>query len=691
MNWREFPFLKIFPAFFLGILAAAKVFPEGSTPVLLLVLAICAAGGALVSGVGPFVRRNPWPFCIWAMLAFFLMGSWRYQSTNTYPDAQHFSQASGKTVHLLVLVEEVRKGSKVFTVTARARAMTDTTGGALPLRGKMLLFLRMGTGKRPMAGNLLRVTGRVEQMLDNPNPGAFNYAAYLRGRRIRYNMYVGKEDWQILRQKGSTYSENLLFACRHYCLQQLKAALPGAKEYAIGAALLIGNREEMDPGVRDIFSQTGAMHILAVSGLHVGMVAWFLGWMLRWVPQRRKWVKGIVEVAGIWAYTLLCGLGASVVRAALMFSWLNLGKALGRPANIWNTLGGAAFFLLLYEPLWIFDIGFQLSFLAVAGILLFEPPLYRLLIFRNRLADYFWKLTAVGIAAQLATAPLGIYYFHQFPLFFWLSGWLAVPLGALCQGAGALYLLLGQIPALGELLGWVLQVLIKGLYWGIYGIGQIPGACLEGLWLSEWGAWCTCFILGIGAWIFFLPGKKAVWLWVALLFIASVLELRRDWLSYRRSEVVCYGINDASALEFWQGRTVAGFYSGDTARISSQTSVFHLRNQGKEVFRFSVFDSAQQERPLFMHRGPYIVAGNHRYFVWDGSQKFKGLPPKDADYWIICNNPFLPNSLPVERMPRKKVIIDGSNSRGRLRFYKQYFDKKGIPIHFTMEGGAWIL
>ena len=674
----------------MGILVADRLFPGECSTELLFALLLSSAGGAWVSGGGPFARRNPGVFYIWIVLAFFMLGSWRYKDLQRDPDVEYFNKLADKPTVVLALADEVRKGKKVLAVTARAHGMVDTTGRTVPLQGKLILFLDPGKGEIPIAGNLLRITGRIERIRDNPNPGAFNYAAYLRGKRVSFSMYANAGDWEVFRKTGTKGVENLLFAYRRLCLDKLKVALPGAAEYTIGAALLLGNREEMDAGVRDIFSSTGAMHILAVSGLHVGMVAWFLGWLFRWVPHRGRWFKGIIEVMGIWAYAMLCGLGASVVRAAFMFSWLNLGRALGRPANIWNTLSGTAFFLLLYEPLWLFDIGFQLSFLAVAGILLFEPPLYRLLAFQNRVADYFWKLTAVGIAAQLATAPLGIFYFHQFPLLFLISGWIAVPLGAICQAVGALYLFLDGLPILGPFLGWSLQVLIKGLYWGIFGVDQIPGSCIEGLWLSQWGAWCAYLLLGIAAWSFFIPDKKAVWVWTILFFIASILELRRDWLSLRREAAWCYGIKGAAALEFWQGRTVKGFYSGDENRVDNQTAVLHLRNQTRERYQYSVFDTILREDRAFMHMGPLLVFGDNRFFIWDGQfNKFGRIPPKDADYWVLRNSPFLPKVMPTGRFPKKAVIIDGSNSAKSIRFYKPYFEKQGIAVHLTMEAGAW--
>ncbi len=691
MNWREFPLFKIFPAFFLGILFAARIVPAVYPSRFFQVLAGIAICGMLIGMTRPFARRNAWLFVFWFQAAFFLLGAWRYSSVSDERVSGGLNRMVGKATQVLAVAEEVRQGGSIYKITARLSTVIDTKGYAVPEHGKVMLFLEKCPGFVPVAGNLLSVRGRLAIIGDNPNPGAFNYAAYLRGKRIYQSIYAKSGDWAVFRQEGSGLPGRWLMRCRRYCLDRLGTALPGEIEYAIGAALLLGNREKMDNEVRDIFSHTGAMHILAVSGLHVGMIAWCLGKLLQWVPTRGRWSKGVVQVTGIWAYALLCGLGASVVRAAVMFSWFTLGKALGRPVNIWNTLGGSAFILLLTEPLWIFDIGFQLSFMAVAGIVLFEPAIYRALYFRSRPMDYLWKLTAVGLAAQLATAPMGIYYFHQFPLLFWLSGWVAVPLGALCQALGALYIILAQVPWLGPGTGDLLNLGIKAMYWGIYWIDQVPGACIKGLWLSEWGVWCACFCLLMAAGAIFLAEKRAVWIGAVLIFFAGILELRSDLRSLRRAEVICFGIRKASALEFFQGRAVTGFYSGDRGRIASQTEGVHLQGRVRLEAQFSATDTRCHNKSGVLQRGPIAVFGATRFFIWDGGDKKQRLPPPGADYWILRNSPFLPAGLPEDRFPLRAVVVDGSNSARSVRFYQHYFSAKSVEVHYTQTDGAWRL
>lgn len=692
MNWREFPFLKILPAYLAGILLSERILnahlPLDQYLVLLGVALVCAAW----IGFQALAYRQ-WPlFSIWCWVVFLILGIWRQQAIDPLHAAGHFAQHAEGVCTLVLVAEEVRAGGKTWKVAGRVESIGPSLDQQQTASGEIMAYLRKGGSLH--AGNVVVVRGRVERISDNPNPDAFNYAAYLRKKGIFHQVYAGEGAWVVCRKWGGGWWEQRLYAIRRYCLEQLGKALPDAQAYAIGAALILGNRERMESAVRDVFSRTGAMHVLAVSGLHVGMVAWGLGWLMKWIPlpgRWGRWVKGIFQVSGIWAYALLCGAGASVTRAALMFSWLMLGKTLERPANIWNTLSGTALILLLADPRWLFDIGFQLSFLAVAGIVLFEPLIYRLLVFRWKPLDYLWKLTAVGFAAQLATSPLGIFNFHQFPLLFWLSGWIAVPVSGICQGVGLVYMLLGHIPGLQSWMALGLNASIQVLLLGMRWIDQIPNSCLQGLWLSEWGAWCIYLLLLLGASFLFFQKKWMVWAGGALLLLSGGVEFRRNILAGRRQEVYCYGIRGASALEFWQGTAVYAFYSGDASKIAQQTAVFHARQGKRSCRQIEPADTLPVRIGTGVQSGPLIAAGGMRFYIWDGAQGSPGLPPEGADYWILRNSPYLPVKALEDRLPRKGVIVDGSNAPKSLRFYHRYFGEKQVPLWDTMEKGAWKL
>ncbi|MBK8880674.1 MAG: ComEC/Rec2 family competence protein [Haliscomenobacter sp.] len=690
MNWREFPFLTILLVFSLGILASeygsAWIPPSGGV----LPILAGAAGLAVWTGFQKLAYRLAFLFSVWCWAAFFLLGVWRRQSIAEGPPSGHFERLHLEQFYGKVLVEEAKTGKNSWRVFAQVLTAGPNPDTQYAVRGSVLLYLKPEGHKIPSAGELLAVAGRLSRIPDNSNPEAFNYAAYLRRQGIHFQAFVPAAGWMALREERVRGWKAVLFSGRAYCLKQLRNALPDPQRYAIGAALILGNRERLDREVLNAFSKTGAMHILSVSGLHVGMVAWCLSWILGKVPLPGRWgmaVRSGTQLGGIWGYAILCGAGASVLRAAVMFSWLLMGKTINRPGNIWNTLSGSAFMLLLYNPQWLFDIGFQLSYLAVAGIVLLEPPVYRLLHFKTLAADYFWKMTAVGIAAQLATGPLSVFYFHQFPTWFWLSGWVAVPLGAAVQGLGLALVVLGGVPGVPWSLGWLLDWSIRILFAAMEQMLFLPLACIEGLWLEPWEALWWYLLLGAAAIAFFRPQK--IWIWILACLIATGAGarffFRLDQAETR--EVICFAVGKSSVTEFWNGRDAVVFQAGDTAQILSQTRAFHLKKKPDRISQRTLQEKAASGN--LPQSGPLVVFNGKRFFFWDGEGGKDILPPEGADYWILRNSPFLPKKGLEGRMPAQLVIADGSNDPGKRKYYARFFKDNKVVFWSTPDQGAW--
>ncbi len=689
MNWREFPFLTIFLVFGLGILAAeygSGWIPPSEGTLLLLA---AAAGLAAWAGFQKLAYRYAFLFSVWCWAAFLLLGVWRRQSIEEGPPAGHFERLDLERFYGKVLVEEAKPGKKTWRVFARMLTAGPDPGTQYKVGGSLLLYLKPEGHELPSGGDILTVAGRLGRIPENTNPEAFNYAGYLRRHGVHYQAFIPDFGWAALPEERLGGWKAVLFYGREYCLRQLRNALQDRQRYAIGAALILGNRERLDQEVLNAFSKTGAMHILSVSGLHVGMVAWCLSWILGKAPLSGRWgvaVRSGVQLTGIWGYAILCGAGASVIRAAVMFSWLLMGKTINRPGNIWNTLSGSAFMLLLYDPQWLFDIGFQLSYLAVAGIVLLEPPIYRLLHLKNKAADYFWKMTAVGIAAQLATGPLSVFYFHQFPTWFWLSGWVAVPLGAAIQGLGLALVVFGGVPGLAWGLGWLLDWSIRILFAALEQMLFLPLACIEGLWLEPWEAFWWYLLLGVAAIAFFRPAKIWVWTLAGLLATGAGAAFFSRLRQAETCEIVCYAIGKSSVTEFWYGRHAIVFQTGDSAQILNQTSAFHLKKKPERISRRTLGEeTASVDLP---QSGPLAVFNGKRFFIWDGEEGKDLLPPAGADYWILRNNPFLPKKGLEGRMPAQLVIADGSNEPGKRRYYAQFFKDYKTAFWSTPDQGA---
>ena len=195
--------------------------------------------------------------------------------------------------------------------------------------------------------------------------------------------------------------------------------IKGDKELGLAEALLIGYKDDLDKTLVQSYTNTGVVHIIAISGLHLGLIYWLLVQLLKPLQRRKymKWLRPVIIILGLWLFSLLAGAQPSILRSAVMFTCIVIGETIAKKTSIYNSLALSAFGLLCWNPYWLWDVGFQLSYSAVLSIIIFMRPVYNLLYVKNKILDFFWKINAVTIAAQILTLPLSIYHFHQFPVY----------------------------------------------------------------------------------------------------------------------------------------------------------------------------------------------------------------------------------------------------------------------------------
>jgi competence protein ComEC len=307
-------------------------------------------------------------------------------------------------------------------------------------------------------GQIIAARFKAQRLESKADPYQFNYAAYLANQGIRYRAYIAPSKWQLLDSIGR---RGLLWQAeraRRYLVQQIDQTSLEPQAARILKALLLGERSDLPDELREAYAAAGIMHILAVSGMHVGILFLLLRYLLfplRWSPRLAK-VEVLIMLLALWSYAFLTGLSASVVRAATMFSFISLGRLSQRQTNVYNTLLASLLFLLLYRPSYLFDLGFQLSYLAVFGIVWLYQPLMKP--FERKPAPLRWLMSiiVVSIAAQSFTTAPSLYYFHRFPGLFLLSNILVVPLVLINMYTGVTFLIfsLAGLPS-----QWLIQIL----------------------------------------------------------------------------------------------------------------------------------------------------------------------------------------------------------------------------------------
>lgn len=340
--------------------------------------------------------------------------------------------------------------------------------------------------KSPEAAQLvpgdLVLFGLSPRMIRNDqNPFEFDYRSYMARRSIFRQVYLPARAWE----KSDVSSEFSITVqaekARLRLLRIFRQHIHDKKALHILSALILGYKRGLDTEIKQTFAAAGAMHVLAVSGLHTGIIFLLMSFFLGSLRKHKtgRWVFVVIMLAVLWCFAFITGLSPSVKRAATMFGFVAVGEGLRRQSNIYNTLSASAFFLLLFHPNDLFEVGFQLSYSAVWGIVWLQPRLDRLVPVSNRILRYGWNLVAVTASAQVATFPLSVYYFNQFPVYGCLSNLLVIPAVTLLIPLGAGLLIFSGIPEVvslfAKLAGIILRVMIHALEW----IENIPFAVME--------------------------------------------------------------------------------------------------------------------------------------------------------------------------------------------------------------------
>ncbi len=366
-----------------------------------------------------------------------------------------------------------------------------------PLKGVFYFDKEIKTISRCRIGDLILIHSRLKLPDPPKNPLQFDYQQYLYFQRIYFQTFLkSKNVLEVRHNKGFSIVQ-LSSDVRSFIVGKMKQAGLSGDELGIAGALVIGEEGNISPEIRSAYSASGSMHVLSVSGLHIGIVFIMLKFLLQPFLKKAKWKAWIMPgiVLLLWIYSFITGLSPSVQRATLMFSFVALGDAFGKKANIYNTLGASAIFLLVIEPYLLMDVGFQLSYLALLGILIFQPPITKLIYVKNEWLFKVWELTAVAIAAQLTTGALSIYYFHQFPNFFLIANLLVIPLSFIILIIGVSFILLCWIPGVDLVLGFCLKHSTWFMNASLLWMEKLPGSVTKALYLTELDSWVLYVLL----------------------------------------------------------------------------------------------------------------------------------------------------------------------------------------------------
>lgn len=561
--------------------------------------------------------------------------------------------------------------------------------------GKILISMEADSSGKfvPGYGDILLIPA-VYHALEPPyNPGEFDYKLFMENRQIYFQSYVKRNQFQVL--KGFAGSPVISFALslRRKLINKYDSYLPDQDAAALASTLILGYRADLNKDVIEAYSNTGTMHVLSVSGMHVGIVFLVLSVLLRPMDKNKVLilVRILLIITAIWFYSLVSGFSSPVCRAALMISFMVIGKALKRNQNSYNLIAISAFFLLLYYPYYLFDVGFQLSYLAVCGLVYFHPQLYHSFYFKNKFADYIWSYCALSIAAQLATFPLSLYYFHQFPLYFLLSNLLIVLPVTIIMYSGILLL---AIPFEGVLfhLGKFLSGLINLTNDILFRIENLPFSSISGIWINGFQLFLL-FTL-ILALLFWSEFKLKIFVFTAItssliLFMSISLD---QILNFRKQELIFFSIRKNSAIAYSRGSkciVLADFDSLDKHFSYSIKPALESRG-GSDITLLNIDSTVRTDS--YWSDSNFMQFGKLRVLRWDRKISLpKSGERLKVDILVLSHNP-VQNLADINAIVEfKKVLIDPTNSEYKIKNWLSEAAKLNVSAYVLKKSPAYII
>lgn len=541
---QKIPFLRIAVAFAVGIVAHSYV-NIGFTFVFLISL---LAFLAIVLGQKFYSYRIAPYWGVTVHLVFVILGvlvAIQYNQKPTMPAEGIFiatifeiPQEKPNSYQTVLHVEEVEVNDSVF--------QTDE---------KIMTWFEKGeNAKQLIPGEQIIFKGKPQVVSNNNNPFEFDYKQYLARKRIYRQLYLPAENWQKVNSESSFSLPVFAERIRMQLLQIYKEQELGENELQILSALTLGYKRGLDPETKRVFASAGAMHVLAVSGLHVGIVFLVLNLLLGFLRRQKagRIIFVLLVICVLWFFAFLTGLSPSVTRAATMFSFVVIGTNIRRQVNIYNSLAASAFLLLLFNPNNLFEVGFQLSYAAVFGIVFLQPRLEKLVSFKYKIIRYAWALLTVSVAAQIATFPLAVYYFNQFPTYFWISNLFVIPAVTLLIPLGIAILVLHGIPVISLVISETINLVIGVVYSLLRFIENLPSSIIEFTFLPLELVFVTGFLLSA---FVFIETKRKLFFKLALvnvvLVLFSVFIFKINNLS--RNELIVYNQPDNTIIHLLSG------------------------------------------------------------------------------------------------------------------------------------------
>ncbi|MEZ4797941.1 MAG: ComEC/Rec2 family competence protein [Flavobacteriaceae bacterium] len=677
MKLLDFAIIKLVFCLILGILIG-HLFPIG------LKTALSFLGFSLIIfGIVFFVLRNSYKYSYWfGICAFWCMILIGIFKTSIQDDKQyknHFTYNIALTDSasntIIFRIREILKSSNY-----NDKYIIDVLEiNSKIVSGKSLINVKKdSTTKQLKVDDIYIAKTHFEEIHSPLNPYQFNYKNYLKKQNIYLQLYTSNDELlQISKNKHTIYG--YAAKLREHIQSKLKQYSFSSDEYAIISALLLGQRKDISMEVYESYSEAGAIHILALSGLHIGIILLLLNQLLKPLEyfKRGRQTKTIIIIALLWCFAIVAGLSASVTRAVTMFSIIAIAMHYKRQTNIYNTLSISAFVLLLINPNFLFDVGFQMSYLAVLAIVSIQPLIYKLYEPKNKIVDFFWNIFTVTLAAQFGVVPISLYYFHQFPGLFWLSNLVIIPFLGIILGLGIVVITLASINILPKFFAEFYASIISGMNSFVQWISNQETFLLQNISFSINQVILSYLLIVTILATLIQKSFKSLRLLLFIIIIGQIYFIyqlktntNQEFLIFHKSRY-----------------SILGFKVNDTLQIHHNLNDSIL-NIDKTITNYQVGSNIKTTR--FDSIKNIYQVDNKILLVIDSLSIYKSLTFR-PNFILLRNSPKINLNRLIDSLQPELIISDGSNYTSYQNRWKATCEAKKIPFHKTSEKGAFII
>ncbi|HQU99541.1 MAG TPA: ComEC/Rec2 family competence protein [Bacteroidia bacterium] len=698
-KWNTVPLLRLLIAFVLGIVLQIFMLFDATTLLTLVSLAV-----SIFLTIAIYYKYNKnyakrWLYGFTGSLLFMCLGmSITFVQSHLNYQSHYSNIKSNQYVVKLIepVVVKPRSVKLIVEVVAAGNPLQRTTG-------KLLCYLQSSVQATALKyGDILVFNGSLQTINAPADPAEFNYKRFLYFHQIFSQVYLKPTQWKLV----SSNNGNALFTYSYELRQKLvnvfKTYLSDTRLIAVASALTVGYDDNIDIELMQAYASAGALHVLSVSGMHVGLVYGVLVFLLAFM-DKHKWLKHLkflLLILFLMFYAILTGMSPSVMRSAAMLCFVILGQWIGKQNLVYNTLTISAIVLLCYNPFYITEVGFQLSYAAVFGIVYLHPLINKWYEPTTFIARQIWTITSVSLAAQLLTFPLGLLYFHQFPILFIISNLIVIPCSTVVIFAGIALLLVSFFVGL-PVFAWIavaiaklLTITISFINFVVLRIDAWPQSIINGISISIAETWIIYLIIFIG--VSFLVQQKAQQLSAILIacIVLACMQLFENFQIYNQKQLVVYSVKKHRAIDFINGKQ--HYFIADSSLLADKSKLlFHVIHYWWETsVEPKQADISQKHILKDKHyfRNQNIINFNQKKILLIDSnlQQFNTNNKINFDYGIISHCRPMQVIQSTTWANCKQYIADATLSKKDLNELTAWARKKQIIFYNVQTQGAFM-